>query len=463
VNPFWALPCVFALACAQSPEAVDDAALADAAVPDGAVAGAPCDDHLDCAGACLEDPLGAGLRCFPPCDGTDACPSGSTCVREGGAAGCVADPAPALGAGEDCAGGGRCERGLVCSPDHPDGPRCASSCEGEGCPAGTRCAPESVAPRACLPPAAAVFQCPFTECGRADLLCVEARCVAPCGDAGVDCPGGGICSARQGDGALYCSPRGDVGVGGGCASGGQAACAEGLVCLGRGPGDPDAVCSVACRDHEECAEACAGCAEDEVACRRPRGQSSTACLPAPFGRGDESGAAGDPCRAHGDTDCQAALDCVAGVAGSVVCAARCAGACDSGFVCAERLDDLPHCLPGDDAGAPGTPCPSGGGCPEICLGERPDERYCTVSCPDDLCPRGFGCSAGVCRLGVERRAALGEPCPGAGPTACVSGLCAVAPRTGESVCSVRCDDGGCPDGFECEALDADALCFAPTD
>ncbi len=450
--------------CAETPDGLEDDAAPDALIRDAGVTGAPCIDDDDCVGACLEDPLGVGLRCFEGCGAADACPEGSSCVRAGGEGGCVPDPPPRLAEGEDCSGGARCEMGLVCTPDHPDGPRCAVQCAGGAeCPDGQACAPETVEPRACLPAAAEVFDCPFAECLRADLLCVDAVCVAPCGERGIDCPGGGVCSAREGDGALFCAPDGDVGLGGGCASGGGAACAEGLECVGRGPGDPGAVCSQACADHAGCAAACAECAPEEVACRRPRGQSTTVCLPAPFGRGDEAGAPGDGCADHGDTDCRADLDCVVGVARRPVCAARCDQACDAGFVCVDRAEDTRHCLEGDDARRPGTPCPDGAGCADVCLGDSPDERYCTVSCADGACPNGFGCRDGVCRLGEDGRAALGDACPAAGPAACDGEVCVVHPVTGESVCSRRCDEVACPDDFTCEPLDAGRFCFAPAD
>ena len=459
-----ALAAVGLFACAETPAEIEDAAAPDATPRDAGMTGAPCTDDGDCEGACLEDPLGAGLRCFDGCGPEDACPTGSSCVRAGGEGGCVQDAAPRLSEGDDCAGGGRCEAALVCTPDHPDGPRCAVQCAGGApCPDGQACVPESVEPRACLPARAEVFSCPFTECLRADLLCVEATCVAPCGEPGVECPGGGVCVAREGDGALYCRPAADVGLGGGCASGGDGACAEGLECVGRAPGDPGAVCTLACLEHAACAGACGDCAPDEVACRRPRAQDETVCLPAPFGRGDEAGGPGDGCLDHGDTDCRADLDCVVGVGRRLVCAARCDPGCDAGFVCSERSDDTPHCLEGDDVGGPGTPCPDGAGCDETCLGDGPDDRYCTVSCADGVCPPGFGCREGLCRLGEDGRAPLGDACPAAGPGACDDGVCAVHPQSGASVCSRRCDEAPCPDDFTCETLDAGRLCFAPAD
>ena len=316
-------------------------------------------------------------------------------------------------------------------------------------------------PRACLPPDSVVFRCPFTPCGRADLLCVERRCVAPCADRGGECPGGGTCTAREGDGALYCEPEGDVGLGGGCASGGDAACSPGLSCIATEPGDPNAVCSRSCADHADCAEACLDC-EGEVACRRPRGGEALVCLPAPFGRGDESAGVGDVCGEHGDTDCVPGLDCVPAVGGGRACAARCDSGCPAAFVCAERGADGPHCLPGEAGGA-GSPCPEGSGCDEVCVEGPPLERYCTVECPDGGCPEGFGCRDGLCRLGAEEAAPLGASCPEAGPIGCASGLCVVAPADGASVCSQRCDEAPCPDGFTCESLEAGRFCFSGAD
>ncbi len=406
-----ALACGLALGgCAQDEPAelaTDGGVTADFRTPGVRPAGAACAVHHECRGACLEDPLGGGRRCFDPCDEVGECPVGQVCVSDDAASGCV--PAPALpnGLGEPCEQTA-CEPELACSPDHPDGLRCARPCAGnEACELGERCAPEGVEPRVCLPPTATVFGCPFTPCERADLLCVEEVCVAPCVDRDVPCPGGGLCTPREGDGALYCAPTGDVTLGGSCASGQGAACVDGLECVGEGPGDPDAVCSLQCDAHADCEAACDGC-EAEVACRRG------ACVPAPFGRGAEAAGAGEGCAEHGDTDCLPALNCVP--AGEL---AWCAESCDEGRCPVDFECVADWCLPLADGPAP---CAEGGPC-----------------------------------------ASVGDPCPETGPAGCASALCAPRPDTGESVCSARCDEGECPPAFVCEPLETGRFCFPAGD
>lgn len=457
----------------DEPEA-EDAAASDADV-DGARAGAACTVDQDCAGACLRDVLdpAMGRRCFPPCDESGACPAGEACVAgEQGGRGCVrVDAGRPAGAGEACDDGRPCVEGLACSADHPAGVVCAPACVLDAdCPEGTRCAPESIVPRVCLPPEAAAFGCPHVPCARPDLLCVDegdgpARCLAPCATEGDTCPEGGECTRRMGDGALFCRPAGDQPLGGPCLSGGDAACAEGLSCLARGPGDPEAVCSRPCQAGVECCPDCA----TPVVCRRPAGLAARWCVPAPFGAGAEDGAAGADCAAHGATDCLPALDCVPAPGGGRVCAAPCAAgsceadSCEGDGVCAPRSGLGDYCLAGP-AGASGAPCRDGTGCEGVCVEDLPpDERYCTVACPATACPAHMHCDGAFCRPGAAAERPLGAPCDD-GVASCASRVCATHPETGAAVCSARCGEGlACPAGFDCLTLKSGELCFAPAD
>lgn len=464
------LPCAMLLvllACdSETPEDVAADAVPDSGAqsdvgPDAASpapAGAPCADDAECAGACLVDPLDpAGeRRCFDGCDDGGGCPAGATCVSgDGGARGCVPEPAAPLPAGADCgSAGSRCGEGLACSAMHPDGPRCAPRCDDTTPCADGSCPPVGVEPRVCLPPESEAFRCPFVTCLGPDQLCVAGadgvrRCVGPCAEAGIACPAGGTCTPRDDDGALYCAPDGQGELGASCASGEDAACDAALACASRGPGDPDAVCTRACD---------ADCPQG-FACRRPTGGSGAVCMPAEFGVGDESGGPGDSCATHGSTDCVPELDCVDGVAGSRVCASPCVdGGCDDGTVCALRGLDGDYCLPGDAGGGVGTPCPDGEGCADRCTDGPAPSRYCTTDCePARPCPSGFTCIGGACAPGEAGARPLGADCTEDGAAGCESGLCAaidVGP-----VCTRRCgDDAPCPDGFACVDSEAGQLC-----
>ncbi len=442
--------------------ATDDARVADAAAmaDAGRVSGAPCEEDADCAGVCrvdAADPAG-GRRCFAAC--AEGCPAGTTCAE--GA--CVPAPPPPGDEGADCADGAPCAGGLSCSGDHPDGLRCAADCAADAdCAEGARCARHRT-PTVCLPEDAAAFQCPALPCARAGLQCLVAEeagaglCVALCGVEGARCPEGGDCT-RQDDGALLCVPNGDGRVGAPCASGGDAACAEGLRCLPIAAGDDAPRCTGSCDRLEDCCPA-GDC--DDVACRRPPGGDGTLCMPAPFGRGDEQGGPDADCAAHGATDCLPALDCVDGVAGRRVCAAPCEGlSCAAGFVCVARRAGM-SCLRGDAAGAPGTPCPTGEGCPETCLeGETPEARYCTVACVGGDCPADFGCRDGLCRLGAMPRRPDGAACPPDGAAGCAGGVCVADPVDGVDRCASVCDPGSapCEAPLVCRAVDGGSFCL----
>jgi hypothetical protein len=455
------LACFGLWACSEQAEQPLDAGLDQAvqvdlgavdAEPDGGrlPVGSACNDDAACEGICVDD--GAGARCATACvEGAEACTAPLVCRAIDGRASCLTPLATPHPEGAPCVDGGACADGLACTAAHPAGPTCARICTDDAPCGETRCAPDGVSPRTCLPRSAAVFGCAVEGCARADLLCVtDARpggqCVSPCVEAGTACPDGGLCTPRQGDGALYCAPVGDRGLGDGCASGGAAACAEGLLCSLRWPGDPGALCTQICDDD------CPGA----LACRRPTGLTEPVCVPAPFGVGDETGEAGAPCEAHGATDCVPQLDCVAGVAHERRCAAPCETTCAAGFRCVDRGLDGRYCLAGD--GGLGTPCPDGQGCDDTCLpDEVPEARYCTEAC--GACPVDYACVGAWCVWSPEPPAApLGARCDGEGGV-CETGLCVAAPD-GVARCTLDCAETPCPEGFGCEPVADRSFCFA---
>jgi hypothetical protein len=438
--------------CAEAPADGADAGRADGGAGDaGRPAGAACASDADCRGACLADDAdpGGGRRCFDRCAAPDECPAGTACA--GGV--CRARPVAPADEGDAC-DVVACRPGLVCAAAHPEGPRCARPCAGDGeCAPGERCGSD---PRVCLPGGAAAFQCPATPCRVPSLVCVPdeagtGRCVALCGRVGEACPEGGTCAEGGPDGALACLPAGDRALGESCLSGGDAACAAGLTCVARGPGDAEGFCS----------RPCEGPCDDAFACRAPWPGAAAVCLPLANGAGDGQGTPGAACDAHGHTDCRGDLFCAPGIAGRAVCASPCAdGACAEGFVCARRGEDA-WCLRGTPDGDVGTPCEADGDCRERCRTELPaGQRYCTAACAPGGCPQGFRCAGGACEPGAEERRPLGAPCADAGAGACASGLCFGAGRPEEAVCSQRCgDESPCPAPLRCVALDTGRFCL----
>lgn len=434
---------------------------------DGGMAGRPCAEDRECAGICVND--GAGLRCAAACgDGLPECGDTQVCRAVGGRSACLAPTSPEGGDGSPCAAGEPCGPGLACADLGSEGVRCAPRCDADStCSADPldgaerRCGTTEVDPRVCVRSDSPMFSCLFEGCARGDLLCLAPEtadafvCVETCEAPGEVC-GGGLCARLPADGTLYCAPMARQEAGGGCASGGAAACMAGLTCSERWPGDARAQCVQACDDAVGCG---AG-----FACRRPAGATATFCLPVPFGPGDGQGVAGTDCGGHGPTDCLPELDCVAGVDGPV-CARACdaSGGCADGARCLERRVDGPYCLLG--AGTLGGACNADVACAEgVCAapaeaGGDPDARRCAVACegPED-CPEGSTCSGRICRARVAGMAPLGDDCGEALP-ACASGLCVADPQDGRPRCTRDCAEVDCPAALTCQPVDARRFCF----
>ncbi|MBA2539000.1 MAG: hypothetical protein H0V17_05145 [Deltaproteobacteria bacterium] len=81
----------------------------------------------------------------------------------------------------------------------------------------------------------------------------------------------------------------------------------------------------------------------------------------------------------------------------------------------------------------------------------------------DTCAEGQKCEAGKC-FWDPPAGVLGDDC--SFPQACVSGLCSDTVFEGEGICTQSCIlglEGACPEGLECVAAGADAICFTPQD
>lgn len=435
---------VACLACTETPDTTPDLAVdmrvGDARPPQPA--GAVCATQSDCLGVCWTDAL--GQRCVPACD--DGCPAGLICQTRDAVSGCLPD-ARTADRGEACSIDRPCADGLRCVGDLvAEMTVCAQPCDSDAaCTAPERCGPTGV----CAPADAPVSRCPFVECARADLLCVDARCVATCADVDTRCGDGGVCTRDAESGAQLCRPDGMGDLGSSCTSGGAASCAPELICLSRAPGDPEAVCSRACAD--DC--------PDGFACRRPPGFEAPFCLPAPFGQGEGEGGRFEGCATHGATDCLPELDCVIGLAGRPVCAPPCAAGCAVESEC-DAAGLTPHCRP-VTRDRIGLACTADADCPAgRCVSEA--FPFCTAGCAPD-CPAGFTCIGAECLPGRADARPLGAECGEGGAVSCADGICAAHPDTGAAVCTRGCADADCPDGFECRALDAQALCFASVD
>jgi hypothetical protein len=122
-----------------------------------------------------------------------------------------------------------------------DGPKQSASCSGTACPGAGRfsaCSSES--------------QCDAAH----GFSCVDGECNYEC-QSHADCVEVGHCASRDvaGQRKNYCVHDDDAPTAGGlytsCPDGSE--CAEATLCIGAGPGDLDAYCSIDCSDDDDCA------------------------------------------------------------------------------------------------------------------------------------------------------------------------------------------------------------------
>ncbi len=359
-----------------------------------------------------------GGLCSAPCrDG--ACDAGGACVRLDDLLLCV------VGCGSDAKA---CAEGYVCNPTAA---ACLPDCRlGWACGDGFSCGAEGgvcaldIATAAPLGApcerdyhcASGVCAAPYEEAALTGWS--DGMCIAPCGSA--SCGEDAACTVF--DGASWCLPA--------CVPGAPDGCRDGYGCH---PGSE--VCLPDCRLGWDCGAGYV-CDVDTGRCELP------ALAPV-----------GDPCAAG--IDCQTGLcapeqdaDGFIGWTGGM-----CLGACGSDLcgvdtTCAV-LDGSAWCLPSCAA-----PCRTGYVCDA-------DYGACLPDCRLGWsCLVGFVCNAdsGVCE--TPTGGGLWDPCDS--DDDCDSALCVLqddpSSAWSSSFCSVACG-AGCPDGFECTTLGAEALCL----
>jgi hypothetical protein len=307
-----------------------------------------------------------------------------------------------------------------CSSDHPSPDPGASGANGDE-PSNGRYTPCEESSQCDV---AHGFSCVNGECSYECQTHRDCAAVGHCGSVTLDGQRRTFC-VRDDEpptpGELYTScPQGDE-------------CAEGAVCIGAGPGDLDAYCSVDCRTDADCAAgyACGSLARNpcEDACNVKGVATDARCVPA-----DQIGA-GKPYHC-GDL----------GVERSVCRQREFCSPCES------------------DADCLATPN-------QICAKDASGEKICTRLCDPGVrsCPWG---NAGECgnfdaELGVPTCGHRFGSCHGTGQTCepcrndadCPGGVCASSSFTGERWCinldthceckngvdaSGTCKDGGCP-------------------
>jgi hypothetical protein len=136
--------------------------------------------------------------------------------------------------------------------------------------------------------------------------------------------------------------------------------------------------------------------------------------------------------------------------------------CPLGYVCAASGCVADPAAGGCDAesdsavcvGALGDPCIVDSECDTaLCSGGG----YCTIGCPDSVCPHGFDCARreGTC---VARLGMYGDACSVG--DVCASRMCVL--YDGEGTCTRACDaTAACPAGHACGDVESVNVCVPP--
>lgn len=345
-------------------------------------------------------------------------------------------PAPGL-LGSACAGDFDCDSGLCASAGGSS--FCSQTCSG-ACPSGMICTTVAGEGQICVfssteialpgercgPPGCA-DACDLSAVGPGCNLCVPlqnntSECFAGCNaqtQAGCNAANGESCVTIFSNDNVsgVCVPGGTALRGQPCSE--QNACVDGLVCVLDTP--TAGICRGICENSTG-----TGCFNNEN-CLAVFGDGSAACFPA--GSAQEGDACGDL------SDCGRGLVCLNDD--------RCHQRCDQGFQCADAgqrctaATGLSFCdpLPGEGEGeGEGEPPPPEGQC-RITRGnfDCVPGIACELANPDDL--------IGTC-TGEEGDTKTFHQCED--DEDCSSGLCE------SGVCTRPCDEGDCPDGYECD-------------
>ena len=275
-----------------------------------------------------------------------------------------------------------------------------------------------------------------SECDEAHgFSCVGGECTYEC-QSHADCVEVGHCDTRTVDGERknFCvsdaTPPKPGGLYSACPLGDE--CADPALCIGAGPGDLDAYCSVDCSSDDDCATG-------YFCGTLTRSPCADAC--------DVQGKQNDP-------RCVAAADIGAGKP------FHCGDSGVERSVCRQREFCSPCASDADCLGVPN----------QICAKDESGEKICTRSCDTEThsCPWGNAATCGYFddELGVATCSHRFGSCHGSGQTCepcrsnddCPGGGCASSSFTGERWCvnfsthcecktvdaTGTCNDGGCP-------------------
>jgi hypothetical protein len=322
-----------------------------------------------------------------------------------------------------------CPNGMVCFDDVTEGNICIFNSTEVSPPGG-----------ACGPPGCA-DACDFDTVGPGCNFCIEftdgtGQCFAGCNaQTQAGCGANEACSTIfQGDSVSgVCVPAGTAVRGQPC--GGDVGCIDGLVC------------AVTDGDNGTCIGLCdadtgTGCLATEH-CYVAFTDGTAACFPA--GTNTE----GADCNGNDFTDCVRGAVCLGSVGNQAD--GTCFQRCDQNFECTSAdddciaLDGVSYCQPPGVIGEGEGEGEGEGGEGE---GEPPPpEGECRISRGNFDCPPGDACEVkdgediGTC-TGEEGDKRTFEVCEDGSD--CRTGLCE------DGVCTRPCDEGDCPDGYECD-------------
>ncbi len=324
-----------------------------------------------------------------------------------------------------------CPNGMVCFDDPTEGNICIFNST-EVSPTGGACGPPGCADA-----------CDIESVGPGCNFCIEftdgtGQCFAGCNaQTQSGCGANEGCSTIFQDDAVsgVCVPQGTAVRGQPC--GGEVGCVDGLVCAVTDGGD-NGVCIGLCDN-----DTGSGCLSTEN-CFVAFTDGTAACFP--VGTGEE----GDACNGLDFTSCGRGLVCLGTTTNQAD--GHCFQRCDQGFSCASDDDDC-TALDADlsicDSGAVVGEGEGEEGEGDEGEGEDPPpDGECRISRGNFDCPPGDACevanegdSLGTC-TGEEGDKRTFEVCDDEDD--CRTGLCV------DGVCTRPCDEGDCPDGYECD-------------